>query len=281
LGHLRRRFRLSADLEDQAVAELWAAGTSGVQAFPEPDGRLILEAWFAEGAPPVDLAALPGVELVGEEHQPATDWLAVYRGQARPFPVAQTFWVDPRDPDEDPTIFEDPVPNGRRLLRLPARAAFGIGSHESTRLALELLERTDLAGRRVLDVGTGTGVLAFAALLLGAAAVDGYDDDPASPFHARVNSRLNGLAPRLFTGRSAALATAPRWDLALINVVPEQILPELPALAGRLRPAGELIFSGILGERGRQVLERLRALHLTERDRATEGDWVAFRLGFA
>jgi len=162
------------------------------------------------------------------------------------------------------------VPEGRTLLRLPARAAFGIGSHESTSLALELIETLDLTSRDVLDAGTGTGVLSFAALLAGARRAVGYDIDPASPFHARDNSRLNGLAPVLFAGLSGALRQSPRFDLALINIVPEQILPEMPGLVRLLRPGGELILSGILAERGRQVLDRMRGLGFVERDRRAD-----------
>ena len=88
----------------------------------------------------------------------------------------------------------------------------------------------------MLDVGTGTGVLAFAALLLGARRAVGFDLDPAAPFHARDNSRLNGLRPLLFAGAARPpCAERPLFDLALVNVVPEQILPELPAVARRLR----------------------------------------------
>ncbi len=284
MAYLRRFFRLPPDLEDLAVAELWAAGTAGVQSIPQADGRLLLEAWFEAGSPapqpfplPADLG-LAGVEPAGEELVTETDWLARYREQAQPFAVARTFWVDPREPEEWRRSPGSPgeVPAGRRLLRLPARAAFGIGSHESTALALELLEGADLAGRRVLDVGTGTGVLAFAALLGGAALVVGYDDDLAAPVHARDNSRLNGLAPRLFAGRSAALRPGPAFDLALVNVVPEQILPEMPEVAARLRPGGGVVFSGILAERGRQVLERMRALGFREQARTEAGDWIAF-----
>ncbi len=131
----------------------------------------------------------------------------------------------------------------------------------------------------VLDVGTGTGVLAFAALVFGARSVVGFDVDPASPFHARDNSGLNDLHPRLFAGRLAALRERPAFDLALVNVVPEQILPEMPDLALLLRPGAELILSGILVERGRQVLDRMKGLGFTERDRRAAGDWVAFRVG--
>jgi ribosomal protein L11 methyltransferase len=286
VAYLRRFYRLPPDLEDLAVAELWVAGTLGVQALPAPDGRLLLEAWFEAGphadrpAPELDLA---GVEPAGEELVTETDWLARYRAQARPFAVARTFWVDPREPADGAHGPDHPpdslnVPAGRRLLRLPARAAFGIGSHESTALALELLEDADLRGLSVLDVGTGTGVLAFAALLGGAALAVGYDDDPAAPFHARDNSGLNGLAPRLFAGRAAALRPGPVFDLALVNVVPEQILPEMPEVAARLRPGGGVIFSGILAERGPQVLQRMRALGFAEHARAEAGDWIAFHL---
>lgn len=258
------------------MADLWEAGTLGVQSTTAADGRTRLEAWFPLDAEPVELSGvLPGIEEDGEETVPDADWFAAWREKAKPFPIGKTLFVDPREPDEEPAE----VPEGRRLLRLPARAAFGTGSHESTSLALELLEDAEVRGRRVLDVGTGTGVLAFAALEFGALSVVGFDVDPASPFHARDNSRLNGLHPHLFAGRLAALRERPLFDLALVNVVPEQILPEMPDLTLLLRPGAELILSGILAERGRQVLDRMRGLGFTERDRRTAGDWVGFRVG--
>jgi ribosomal protein L11 methyltransferase len=272
LPHLRRFYLLPPDLEDLAVADLWEAGTLGVQSTTAADGRTRLEAWFPLDTGPVEMG--PGIEEDGEETVPDADWLAAWREKAKPFPIGKTLFVDPREPDEE--LVE--TPEGRRLLRLPARAAFGTGSHESTSLALELLEDTELKGRRVLDVGTGTGVLAFAALAFGARSVVGFDVDPASPFHARDNSGLNDLHPRLFAGRLAALRERPLFDLALVNVVPEQILPEMPDLTLLLRPGAELILSGILAERGRQVLDRMRGLGFTERDRRTAGDWVAFRV---
>jgi ribosomal protein L11 methyltransferase len=273
LAHRRIRFRLPPHLEDLLVAELWLAGTLGVQSISEADGGVRVEAYFSE-----ESDARPevpdGVVLEADELLPDADWLAAWRERARPFPVGRTLFIDPREPGEEPVE----VPAGRRLLRLPARAAFGTGSHESTALALELLEDTEVAGRRVLDVGTGTGVLAFAALARGARWVAGFDVDPASPFHARDNSALNGLHPRLFAGRLAALRERPGFDLALVNVVPEQILPEMPALVGLLRPGAEAIFSGILAGRGRQVLDRLGSLGFVERDRREAGEWVAFRV---
>jgi len=274
MPHLRRFYTLPPDLEDLATARLWMAGTLGVQSATGADGRLCLEAWFPVDSPPVEM--LPGVELDSEDLVPDTDWFATWRERAQPFPVGRSLYLDPREPEETAA----PAPDGRRLLRLPARAAFGTGSHESTSLALELLEDAEVEGRRVLDVGTGTGVLAFAALLFGADSVTGYDLDPAAPFHARDNSALNGLHPRLFAGRLAAIRERPLFDLALVNVVPEQILPEMPDLVDRLRPDAEMILSGILAERGRQVLDRMRGLGFAERDRRTAGDWVAFRVGY-
>jgi ribosomal protein L11 methyltransferase len=282
MPHLRLTYLLPPDLEDAFVADLFAAGTLGVEAKVGQGGRLQLAAWFPAGpAPELDEAAwrARGVLPAGREIEPDTDWLALWRERAQPFAVGRTFFVDPREPGE-PTV---EVPAGRRLLRLPARAAFGIGSHESTRLALELLEETAVAGRRVLDVGSGTGVLAFAALLLGARSAVGFDVDPAAPFHGRENRRLNGFVggPAFFAGTIAALRDAPLFDLALINVVPEEILPELPQVVARLRPGGEAILSGILAERGRQVGERLRGLGFQETARREAGDWVAFRFARA
>jgi ribosomal protein L11 methyltransferase len=270
MPHLRRAYLLAPDLEDSLMGDLWLAGTLGVYSSPLPDGRLRLEAWFPLEAAPLRVGT--GVELETEEPVADADWLAAWREQARPFPVGRTLFVDPREPGEDPVE----VPAGLRLLRLPARAAFGTGSHESTSLALELLEETEVRGRRVLDVGTGTGVLAFAALLDGARYVVGFDVDPAAPFHARDNSSLNGLRPLLFAGRLAALRGV--FDLALVNVVPEEILSEMQELVGLLDPGAEVILSGILAERGCEVLDRLRVLGFVERDRRGAGEWVAFRV---
>jgi ribosomal protein L11 methyltransferase len=273
MPYLRRLFLVPPELEDDFSADLWEAGTLGVRSDAAADGRVLVEAWFTPDAPPFEVA-WPGIEMTAEEPVPDTDWLAEYRERARPFPVASSLFVDPREPEEPPAE----VPAGRTLLRLPARAAFGIGSHESTSLALELIEGLDLAGRDVLDAGTGTGILSFAALLGGARRAVGYDVDPAAPFHARDNSRLNGLAPLLFAGFSDALRAAPLFDLALINIVPEQILPEMPALVRLLRPAGELVLSGILAERGPQVLDCLAGLGYREAERREAGEWVAFRV---
>lgn len=276
MPYLRRVYTAPADLEDLVVADLWEAGTLGVQTLTSGDD-VRFDAWFPVGSPPA-LPQRPGVRLEVEENLPDMDWLADYREKAQPFPVAGTFFVDPREPEEAPAD----LPEGRRLLRLPARTAFGTGSHESTSLTLELLETMDLAGARVLDVGTGTGILSFAALRLGARQAVAYDVDPAAPVHARDNSTLNGLRPLLFAGTSEALrADLPvdlRFDLELINVVPEQILPEMPGLVGRLKPGGEALLSGILAERGDEVLEHLRPLGLVERDRRAAGEWIAFRV---
>lgn len=274
MPYFRRIYLVPPDLEEPFVGDLWLAGTLGVQTTAEADGRVRLEAWFpAESAPGGSLP--PGVEPVADEPVPDSDWLAAYRERARPFPVGRSLFVDPREPEEGAAE----VPAGRRLLRLPARAAFGIGSHESTSLALELLEDMDLRGRRVLDVGAGTGILAFAALGFGARSAVGFDVDPAAPVHARDNARLNGLRLPLFAGRLAALRERPLFDLALVNVVPEQILPEMPDLVALLRPGAEAVLSGILAEKGREVLDHVRGLGLVERDRREAGDWVAFRVG--
>jgi ribosomal protein L11 methyltransferase len=268
------------EVEEALIAELWMAGTLGVEYDGAVEGRVRLRAYFPyrEGTVAMMPAAENGVESLGEEVVAERDWLAVYREGAQPFAVGRTFFVDPRDMPGEPPVA---VPAGRTLLRVPARAAFGIGSHESTALAIELMEELDLRGARVLDVGAGTGILAFAALSRGAMLAVGLDADLAAPFHARDNGNRNRLPIRLFAGRLSALAVArppQQFELAVVNVVPEQILPELPALVALLAPAGGAIWSGILAERGDEALAAAGALGLAEAARRRSGEWVAFRL---
>jgi len=289
---VRLSYEVAAEEEDDAVARLWERGTLGVQVLDgEEPGTVRLEAYFDDGGG----QELPGARYLGSEDVPDTDWLAPYREAARPFPVGERLLLDPRDPEGS----EVPVGPGRVTLRIPARAAFGTGSHESTRLALELLEETDLEGKRVLDVGTGTGILAFAALTFGARSAVGFDVDPAAPLHARANALVNGLSPAFFAGTFDALAGGPGedaaplgsagaaraagpaaalFDLALVNVIPEEIAGDLARLASLLVPGGEAILSGILAVAGPRVLADWRALGLEPVAERAAGEWVAFRV---
>ena len=263
-------YRIAAEDEERLVARLWQFGTLGVETRDGAEGSVFVEAYFAGEPPPA--AMVPGASVTEIGPTAATDWLAVWRETARPVEVGERFLLDPREVDQPA-----PESGGRLLLRVPARAAFGTGSHESTRLVLELMETTSFAGLRVLDVGTGTGVLAMAALALGAREAIGCDVDLVSPILASHNARLNRLRPRLFAGSLASLSRAARFDVALVNVIPEEIRDELPALRAALAIPAVAIFSGILAERAEAALEALAGAGFRALEPRSAGEWIAFR----
>ncbi len=282
----RRFYRLSRDLEDVVAGLLWAAGCQGLhelgdgvvrEPFVETED-LTLAAYFAAGEEVTELELqvreMPGVSFLGAEVVEERDWLETYRRLTRPLAIGRCFLVDPREPDEPAAD----NPEGRVLLRLPARQAFGTGSHESTRLILELMEAVPLAGRRVLDVGTGSGILSFAALALGARFAAGFDLDLPSALQAGQNRGLNPGGPSFFAGRLEALGGEARFDAALVNVLPERILPQFPLLPPLLAADGDLLLSGMLAERLPEVLETVGAWGFTPRAEVREGEWVAWQL---
>ncbi len=278
MTYQKRIYLLPPEHEEIFASELWARGVLGCEIAAGEDGRLRLDAYFPDPLPP-ELARWSfdgwrrrGVEEVAEEPLADRDWLAEYRAAARPIEVGRTFLVDPREPPSEVAS------GGRKVLHIPARTAFGTGSHESTRLAVEWLEDLELEGLDVLDVGTGSGILAFAALELGARRVTGFDVDAASVLVARQNAGLNGLRPRLFAGRLAALAGGQAFDLLLVNILPERIREELPALLGTLRLGGRWISSGNLWRDREELTARFASYGSRVLGEKRHGEWCSFLL---
>jgi len=271
------RFTLTSESEDRLTAELWALGTLGLESLAKSDGscQQVL-AYFEEPLSPEVSQRLGGAaewlgsRLEGVETVAATDWLAEYRRQTRPIKLGRGFVVDSREPGES----SGAELSERVLLRIPARSAFGTGSHESTQLALELMEGLPMAGLRVLDVGTGTGILAFAALVLGAGDVIGLDIESAAVLLALENCRLNRLSPRLIAGTVECLRAVPQFDLALVNVLPDRIRRYLGPIAELLAPGKEMIISGVLAEEHQEYIWELARFGLEEKWTRRSGDWM-------
>jgi ribosomal protein L11 methyltransferase len=180
---------------------------------------------------------------------------------------------------------------GDVVLALDPGMAFGTGLHPTTRLCLEALE--DLAGRswgapadaarsagagvapRILDVGCGSGILAIAALRLGAAAALGVDTDPIAVESTEANARRNGVRRRIRTRLGSLPSASPPHDVVVANLIATLLVRLAADLAAELRPGGTLIASGIFIDREPEVRIAFEAAGLRIRRRLVEGDWVA------
>jgi len=250
-------------------------GTLGLE-LVEGSGTTRIDAYFEE-QPPATLLQdekwrRQGVLPLAEDWLEEQDWLASYRAHSRPFPLGSRFFVDPGEPHGDSG------PTERILLRLPARRAFGVGSHASTQLAVEALEEVPLEDRRVLDVGTGTAVLSFVALLRGAHWVVGYDRELEAVLVAHENRRLNDSWPALFAGRLEAIDPTARFDLIVVNVLPERIAAELPSLAALLGAGGRMVVSGMLESERPELESRYAGLGLAVCRRWRKEEWACLLL---
>ena len=165
------------------------------------------------------------------------------------------------------------------VLDLDPGMAFGTGLHPTTRLCLAALEsaadRGLLAAARVLDVGCGSGILAIAAVKLGAASVLGVDTDPIAVEATVANAARNGLTSRIEAREGSLPSGEPPHDLVLANLIASLLIALAAPLRDELRPGGTLLASGIFVDRESDVRAAFAAIGLAVVDRMAEGDWLA------
>lgn len=163
-------------------------------------------------------------------------------------------------------------------ITLDPGMAFGTGLHPTTRGCLQLLQEVSPMPASVLDVGCGSGILALAALRLGAERAVGIDTDPLAVESARANAERNGLDDRLEVRQGTLATTAEeRYPLVLANLVAAVLVDMAESLAAHLTADGTVLASGIIEHRGDEVIAAMDAAGLHVRDRR-DGEWVSLAL---
>ena len=209
---------------------------------------------------------------------PLEDWGRDWKKHFTPLPVGRRLIIAP--PWE-----AGPFPEDRLVLRIDPAMAFGTGHHATTRMCLERLEEfmerwPDGRGPMVLDVGTGTAILAIAAARLGAQRVVAIDTDPGACDAAKGNLPLNEGSERIqvIYGGVEVLRAGERFDLAMANLDLKALCPLFPPLAARLSSGGRLIVGGILVENEGALTAAARASGLGTVERQTDEEWRCLTL---
>jgi len=262
---------LLGDAPDDAVLEpgpgelrFWRTGR--LQALLPVDLDLTALRRWLDGALEAGERAGLGITFVA-----ADDWQQRWRQHAVTACFGDRLWLLPRDAGAPPA--RDAV-----VLRLDPGLAFGSGSHPSTALCLDRLASRPPAGLRVLDFGTGSGVLAIAAALLGAREVVAVDHDPQSLVAARDNGAYNRVADRIRVLAPEALAGGERFDLVLANILANPLVQLAPRLSAHVAlPAGELVLAGITADQAGRVAAAYGDFRFTTTGvsgSGTEDGWV-------
>ena len=234
----------------------WERSLLQVLTSPELD----VEALLSAAARQAGLAERPSFS---EEELAEHDWVRLTQSQFDPIRVSDRLWIVP-------SWHQPPDPQALTLVLDPGMA-FGTGSHPTTQLCLEWLERRVNTGTSVLDYGCGSGILAIAAALLGAREVVGVDIDELAVNAARSNAERNGVGCTHF--RNATQELTGQFDLVVANILANPLKVLAPAISGYVRRGGKLALAGVLSEQAADVIAAYApdiSLHTV----ATREGWV-------
>ena len=197
------------------------------------------------------------------------DWANAWKKHYHVLRIGQRIVIKPPWQEHEPRPDEI-------VIELNPGMAFGTGLHPTTRMCLQALEEHLEAGARVLDLGTGSGILAIAAAKLGAGSILALDNDPLAVKAARANVRANGVQNRVAVEHGSLDKATEEFELVLVNILARVII-ELAnqGLVDRVRPTGLMIAAGIIAEQEAEIAAALREHGLEIVERRQETDWVA------
>jgi ribosomal protein L11 methyltransferase len=258
-----------------SLSEIPESDTVQIKAyFPATDDSTArlkeIESFLGElvGRQPGLILPPPEISSVSSE-----DWSTSWKVNFKPLRIGRRLLIVPS--------WETPQPHeGDIVLRLDPGMAFGTGGHETTRLCLELLEQImdsmpPLLSPAVLDLGTGSGILAMAAVQLGAGRVCAVDIDPLAVEVARENLLINGLSEQVECSTTPLESLDGSFDVILANILAEELVRLAPFLNQRLANGGSLVLSGILAEKEGLVRSGFLSQPLGYVETIREGEWVA------
>ena len=200
-------------------------------------------------------------------------WTDVWKQYFKPFYVSRHLVVKPTwEPFS-------PMPDDR-IIEIDPGMAFGSGTHETTAMCLSLLEDTIHGGEEIIDVGTGSGILAIGSALFGAKHVLAVDIDPDAVRVAEQNIRLNNVSGIVDVVQGDLLKKVDAvCDICVANIISDVIITFAEPLKHHIRPGGVFICSGIVSERSDEVAQALANAGYTILRKTTRGDWTAFLSG--
>ncbi|MCC7515781.1 MAG: 50S ribosomal protein L11 methyltransferase [Pseudomonadales bacterium] len=216
------------------------------------------------------LVAALGETLPPVRFEPLEDqvWERAWIEHFQPMAFGQRLWIYPswaESPEDDSII-----------LRLDPGLAFGTGTHPTTALCLEWLDAQDLRGKTVIDYGCGSGILAIAALLLGASSASGYDNDPQALIATRDNATQNACADRLHVTLvdTHGEAIAQQAEIVMANILAGPLRELAPCIAPLVQRGGQLVLSGILADQAEPVMAAYRPYGFVFEPPALREEWV-------
>ncbi len=217
-----------------------------------------------------DLLALQvffeGCETVGVRPVADEDWVRLTQSQFSPVDITPSFWIVPS--------WHEPPAAAQTVIRLDPGLAFGTGTHPTTRMCLRWVAQRSLAGRRVLDYGCGSGILAIGAAKFGATELIAVDIDPAAVESTRINAANNHVALQAGLPELAQGA----FDVVLANILATPLKVLAPLLCGHVAAGGSLVLAGIL-ERQADELKAAYAPWLALEVADCEDGWILMTAG--